>query len=141
MSAAEDMDWERARRKQYDKEYYQENRDRILKQHRERRDRNILYAKKYQEKLKFTVLTEYSEGDYPKCVICGEERMGCLSIDHINNDGAEHRREIGYSSGGQLYRWLKRNNFPSGFQTLCMNCQWVKNKENDKIGRTRRALV
>ena len=29
-----------------------------------------------------------------------------------------------------FYLWLKRNNFPEGFQTLCMNCQWLKKEEN-----------
>lgn len=48
-----------------------------------------------------------------------------LTIDHIDNRGAEHRRTIG-TGGDALVRWLKKNNFPPGFQILCWNCQWGK---------------
>lgn len=60
------------------------------------------------------------------CKCCGETEPKFLSIDHINNDGAEHRRSNRLQTGEQLYRWLVRNKFPSGFQILCMNCQWGK---------------
>src|SRR6266487_243530 len=36
------------------------------------------------------------------CVCCGETRGEFLAIDHVNNDGAVHRREIG-GSGKQIY--------------------------------------
>ncbi len=61
-----------------------------------------------------------------RCNCCGETERAFLSIDHVNNDGAEHRRQAGISTGEQLHRWLKRNGFPEGFQILCMNCQWGK---------------
>lgn len=53
------------------------------------------------------------------CACCGEDVFEFLSIDHMNNDGAKHRAEIGVS---RLYPWLIKNNFPNGFQTLCVNC-------------------
>jgi hypothetical protein len=58
-----------------------------------------------------------------------------LSIDHINGNGAEHRRELKRTTGGStgghdFYRWLKNNNFPDGYQVLCMNCQFIKKIEN-----------
>ena len=28
--------------------------------------------------------------------------------------------------GTKFYRWLKRNNFPEGFQVLCFNCNCGK---------------
>jgi hypothetical protein len=62
------------------------------------------------------------------CVCCGELEKAFLSIDHINNDGAEHRKNM--SSGSNTYRWLRDNNFPNGFQVLCMNCQWGKKNCN-----------
>ena len=52
-----------------------------------------------------------------------------LTLDHINNDGAEHRREIHgrqTAAGYQTYRWLMRNGFPPGFQVLCANCNHGK---------------
>lgn len=53
------------------------------------------------------------------CTCCGESRIEFLTIDHINGGGTKHRRE---EKIGNIYFWLKRNNFPSGFRTLCFNC-------------------
>jgi hypothetical protein len=46
-----------------------------------------------------------------------------LQIDHVNNDGKQHRKVIGQ---GRTYFWLKKNNFPSDFQVLCANCNFAK---------------
>jgi hypothetical protein len=53
--------------------------------------------------------------------------MGFLTIDHENGDGAAHRRQIGQGSI-VLYRWLRRNNYPPGFRTLCWNCNCATHK-------------
>lgn len=56
------------------------------------------------------------------CVVCD---LDMLSLDHINNDGAEEKRN-GRGSGRGLYTKLKKAGFPEGFQTLCQNHQWKK---------------
>ena len=53
------------------------------------------------------------------CACCGESNPGFLTIDHIGNNGAIHRKQIKYQS---IYNWLVTNNFPDGFQVLCWNC-------------------
>ena len=73
--------------------------------------------------LKYEVLSHYSDGKL-ECACCKERNVEFLSIDHINGKGAEHRREIGGSSG-TFYRWLKNNNYPSGFRVLCINCNFA----------------
>lgn len=65
-------------------------------------------------------LRAYSVGE-PKCACCGETTYQFLSIDHIEGGGNEHRRAV-----GKLYLWLRRNNFPEGFQVLCYNCNFAK---------------
>lgn len=60
-----------------------------------------------------------------RCAYCGEEREFFLTVDHVNDDGVEHRKEVG---GGRLYRWLVAENFPPGFQILCYNCNGAKAK-------------
>jgi len=65
-----------------------------------------------------------------KCACCGEIERSFLSIDHVYNDGAAHKRKFRIRTGEQLYRWLIRHNFPPGFQILCMNCQWGKRNNN-----------
>jgi len=64
-----------------------------------------------------------------KCNCCGEEEVLFLTIDHINNNGAKHRKEIcksGKASGTAIHLWLIKNNFPKGFQVLCANCRLGK---------------
>jgi len=62
------------------------------------------------------------------CACCGETERSFLSIDHINEDGAEHKKRANLKTTEQIHRWLIRHNFPPGFQVLCMNCQWGKRK-------------
>ena len=69
------------------------------------------------------VLAHYSPTSSPCCACCGTTEK--LSIDHINGDGAEHRRELN-TSGIRIYRWLIRENFPLGYQVLCMSCNASK---------------
>lgn len=59
------------------------------------------------------------------CACCGESDLSCLTIDHINNNGAAHRQELGTRV---IYKWLITNNFPGGFQVLCFNCNRAKAK-------------
>ena len=59
------------------------------------------------------------------CACCGETEPKFLSIDHVDNNGAEHRKKIG-EGGDRLLRWLVANQFPEGFQILCANCNQGK---------------
>lgn len=63
-----------------------------------------------------------------ECNCCGESELLFLTIDHINNDGHLQRRAPGQSSHNNIYGWLVRNSFPSGFQVLCMNCNHGKHR-------------
>lgn len=93
-----------------------------------RADRNAINRFKHRE-VRDVVFKAY--GGY-KCVCCGETEKTFLSIDHINNDGAKHKREYRLRTSTEVYRWLVANKFPSGFQVLCMNCQWGK-RNNDGV--------
>lgn len=55
-----------------------------------------------------------------RCSCCGEATPEFLTIDHVNSNGAEHRRDNRVKAS--LYRWIMRNVFPGDFQTLCYNC-------------------
>lgn len=108
--------------KDWHKKYYgthKEQRKKYMKNYNEVRK----YHNTWYFKLKVEVLTYYSNGT-PRCVCCGESIIYFLTIDHVNNNGAEHRKEINCS--GTLYSWLKRNNYPEGYQVLCFNCNCGK---------------
>lgn len=117
-------------------------RDHLLTQKRERHHRTMQdpivreakrqHSSKYWERLRHDAFMAYG-GYY--CACCGETEPKFLSLDHINNDGAKHRRQYGKNtvgngkgaSGFHTWLWMKKNNYPSGiFQVLCMNCNMGK---------------
>jgi hypothetical protein len=60
------------------------------------------------------------------CACCGSAEK--LNIDHINGDGAEHRKALfgGQYAGWRFYLWLISQGFPPGYQTLCAPCNQSK---------------
>jgi hypothetical protein len=80
------------------------------------------YSRSWALNLKIEVMNAYGG----ICACCGESEIIFLTIDHINNDGAEKRRN-GEPMGNTLYAKLKRLGFPkSEYQVLCMNCNFAK---------------
>ena len=87
------------------------------------RKNRTLYSKKYARKIRLIVVNRYG-GNPPKCACCEETEIQFLTIDHIKNDGAKHRKEIGK---GRLCQWLyKKPLMPDRFQVLCWNCNLSK---------------
>ena len=137
------------------KKYYDDNRKQILGQKQDyykkikkdvKRYKELLKAHKitrleyenrtafknerrnYRDLIKFKVLSHYSPGgvahcSWPGCIICD---IDCLTLDHINNNGAQHRKESRSNSGQCLYLRLRRQGFPEGYQTLCGGHQFKK---------------
>ena len=88
------------------REYYEEHKKEIIKR-KSIKDRE----------LKEEVIAAYGG----TCECCGESAIEFLTIDHINNDGAEHRRRVG--KGRQMYADIKAQDFPEGrYRVLCFNC-------------------
>lgn len=89
--------------------------------------------KRRHRKDKAAAFAHYGE----KCAYCGDARQLFLTIDHIHDNGAEHRRtqRSGQNRGHDIYAWLRKMNYPEGFQTLCYNCNCVKSQigENDLL--------
>jgi len=79
----------------------------------------------YNQEIKLEVLTHYSPDGALKCSAAGCEVTDAdmLTLDHINNDGAKDRGWGRGYAGVPLYGILKRENYPSGFATLCCNHQ------------------
>ncbi len=102
----------RKQQNEYNKIYYSINRKQCLED-----------GKSRQQKRRQIILNHYSNNTI-QCACCGEKEIKFLSIDHINNDGAAHKKEIG--GFGYLYTWIIKNNFPEDFQVLCMNCNFGK---------------
>ena len=92
----------REKRRESGRRYYQEH-------GYEARARNM--------RLKLLTLEAYGN----QCACCGEKEISFLTIDHVNDDGAAHRKEVG--SGSRFYRWLFDHELPKDrFRILCYNC-------------------
>jgi len=90
--------------------------------HTERRKATV---KVYNKAIKKELFDYYGR----KCKCCGETENAFLSIDHVNNDGAEHKRKLGGergTSGTIIYKSIINQGFPNTFQVLCFNCNWAK---------------
>jgi len=80
-------------------------------------------ARGFRKKIKDEVFNAY--GGWV-CACCNESIKEFLSLDHINGGGNQQRKILKLDNGHRFYLWLKANNFPPGFQVLCMNCNFGK---------------
>ncbi len=113
------------------KEYYKRNKDKIKKRvsdyYKLNKEKiNLTNTKGISIKLKKIVVAHYSSGTMV-CACCGESNIEFLSIDHINGGGNKHRKII-KKNGSSFYRWLIKENFPLGYQVLCLNCNIAKSR-------------
>ncbi len=67
-----------------------------------------------------------------QCVGCGIEDYDLLCFDHVNDDGAERRKNCNTekAGGAALAAKLRREHWPDYIQLLCFNCNHLK-----KLGR------
>jgi len=75
-------------------------------------------------RIKFDVMQKY--GGKCACPSCGESGLAFLTIDHINNDGAQMRKSGAHSGGGHFYKRLLRLPVDPTLQILCYNCNLGK---------------
>jgi len=69
-------------------------------------------------KTKTKVLNHYTKNNI-ECSKCGEKEIDFMTMEHINGGGNKHRIKL---NGINLYDWLIKNNYPDGFDVLCVNC-------------------
>ena len=96
--------------------YYQANREDILRRASERhaRDRAVVFG--------------YYGGT---CLCCGTVHN--LTIDHLDGDGREHRKDLGVRTSWEFYRWLIRNDFPER-PRLCVLCHSCNSSKGNSPG-------
>jgi len=86
------------------------------------RSRAVMPAvqREQRKKLKEIVFGHYGK----RCACCGEAEEFFLTLGHVNQDGAAHRRALKVSGGGlsTVYRDVIRRGFPDDFRVECYNC-------------------
>lgn len=113
---------------EYRREYYKKNpevhKKFVVSWRKKNPEKVKVFSKRCVIKLKLETLSHYGE---LVCKCCGDKHWQFLTIDHIDNDGAKERKELGISGGSEFYYWLKKNNYPKkNYQILCLNCNRAK---------------
>lgn len=119
------------RSKEWQKQYYERNRDKQIASAKEWNEANKArytanVASAYRRR-RSEVIAAYGG----KCACCGETEPTFLVIDHVNDDGYKYRWKKGSSSygphsGAQLLAFIRDAGFPSDYQVLCANCNTSK---------------
>jgi len=116
------------------RDFYHANREKIRDYQLERYKKdpkkyNLLSKnsrKKHFPRTRDEVFSHYSS----RCKCCGLDDVRFLTIDHIYGGKSKfYKKYPSYKpayKGYELAAWLKRNNYPAGFQLLCMNCNAAK---------------
>lgn len=115
------------------KAYYERNKEKIRKQKREvmrelRRKDPLKYrshSAQSKRRLKDRVFDKYGR----ECVRCGFTDERALTLDHVLNNGSEERTEHGERG---VYRRALLDQHTAEYQTLCMNCQFIKRHEANR---------
>lgn len=83
------------------------------------RSNNTASSKRAHARHKAAAMNAYGG----ECDCCGEPRLAFLTLDHVNNDGAEHRKRPTYRQS-DFYRQLKAAGYPNdpALRVLCFNC-------------------
>lgn len=87
------------------------------------------YDKKRRRQLKSDALSQYGTS----CSVCGFDDIRALQIDHIADNGNVERMSLGGQnfSGWRFYEYLKKMDWPEGYQTLCANHNMIKHLGED----------
>lgn len=98
-------------------------------------EKQKIQSRKQRKKIREQVYAGLSDNKTPCCAVCGEFDMDMLTIDHVKDDGADHRRILGSSDmAGNLYRTIIKENYPKDkYQILCANHQFKKRRQNGII--------
>ena len=133
LSKKKDYEKHKPHIQEYHRKYYHKHRGELIAAAHKRFELNRMPLNekniRYRRKIKTEVLTLYGNGKLA-CVQCGFDDIRALTIDHISGGGRLQKRENGIRTGTGMYAWLKKHDYPLGYQTLCFNCQWIKRDEN-----------
>lgn len=85
------------------------------------RIRNAKFGPEFTKRMRKLVLEHYGKF----CACCGENETRFLTVDHVNRDGHEHRKQIRSTN---VNAWLVRHDFPHTvkIQILCFNCNMAR---------------
>jgi len=95
-------------------------RDRQLRHRKNNPEKIKLAQRARNQKIKAQAIYHYGRS----CECCGEANLHFLTLDHTNDDGRGHRKEMLAEGSGSLYQWLLKQKFEHSYslRVLCYNC-------------------
>jgi len=111
--------WRRRNRehlRQYQRQHYLENKALYSRWHHQYYLRSKERRQQKYAALLFKIYAYYGN----KCSCCGELESLFLTLDHVKNDGAAHKRRVGKSWA--FYLWVVKHRYPKSLRLLCYNC-------------------
>lgn len=117
----------------YARSWYSDNREAVLLRNKRDRLRNPAKYKtaglkaaakqrQWSREYKAMVVAHYGG----KCVCCGDDHFKFMTIEHLNNDGAEQRRTKHPKQGYLWWKWIVDNGYPDDLTVMCFNCNHAK---------------
>lgn len=106
------------------------NNNNWLSYHRSKGFRLCKECNKVRKNKENLLLKEQTIMEYGgKCVCCADRNVIFLTMDHIDGNGAEHRKTINSKykmTGVKFYRWLRQQGYPKdNYRILCFNCNFA----------------
>lgn len=87
------------------------------------------YERTARNEMRQEMWRQVREGYGNQCACCGQTEPLFLTIDHVNNDGAQMRRNGTHPANGYLFNvWIIENNFPPMLRLLCANCNFGRQR-------------
>lgn len=87
------------------------------------------YIEKYEAMMYYTLRYNPS-ATKPQCNCPGHVET-CIELLAIDHKKKRTKKEKGLT-GKSFYKYLKENNYPEGYQVLCLSCNFVKELYNGK---------
>ena len=60
------------------------------------------------------------------CQCCGITDHRFLTLEHLENDGAQHRRRLNTRDSSKIIADIKKQGWPQQYTILCFNCNCAK---------------
>ena len=100
---------------------------------------------KKAHEIKIKVLAHYANANIPQCLNLFNihsfpyTNQIALTIDHIQGGGTRARNTTWRHKN--IYRQLYKDDYPSGYRTLCMNCNWLAYRLGKTIRKIRLEVI
>jgi hypothetical protein len=99
-------------------------------------DKNTIYRREYRKQQKVAVLNKYGG----KCYCCGESDPHFLTIDHVQSDGHEKRKQC--SGQKAIFQYLYGREVDlSVYRVACFNCNCARVQHNGTCPHFKAKLV